>query len=106
MIQIEKSSGNVYADIGTGDPDEMLTKARLVTKIAEIIDERRWTQRKTAEVLGIAQPKLSNLLAGRFRGVSETKLLEYLTRLGQHVQIVVSPAGDAPTSPIELVFAP
>ncbi len=44
MIEIEESSGNVYADLGISDADEMLVKAQLATKIGEIIKSRRWTQ--------------------------------------------------------------
>lgn len=106
MIRIEEGGGNVYADIGAADAGEMLTKARLVAKIGEIIQERGWTQREAAGVLGMTQPKLSALLGGRFRGVSEAKLLECLTRLGQRVQIVVGPAGGVPAGPVEVVFAP
>jgi predicted XRE-type DNA-binding protein len=57
-----------------------------------IITRRKLTQREAAEIVGIPQPKLSNILRGQFRGVSETKLLEALRHLGQDVQIVVKPA--------------
>lgn len=39
--------------------------------------------------MGLTQPKLSGLLRGQFRGVSETKMLECLNRLGRDVQIVI-----------------
>lgn len=92
MIQIEESCGNVYADLGMVDAEEMLVKAQLATKIGEIIKSRRWSQRQAAEVLGMTQPKLSNMLRGQFRGISESKMLDCLARLGRDVQIVVSPA--------------
>lgn len=90
MIEFEKGSTNVYADLGFPDADEMLRKAELATEIGRIIKGRPWTQQKAAAVLGLSQPKLSELLRGRFRGISETKMLEYLTRLGCDVEIVVS----------------
>ena len=34
-VEIHKSSGNVYADLGYPDAEEMLIKARLVRKISE-----------------------------------------------------------------------
>ena len=43
-------------------------------------------------MLGLTQPKVSALLKGQFRGVSERRLLNCLTRLGRDVQIVVKPA--------------
>lgn len=89
MTQIERGSTNVYADLGIGDAGEMLVKAQLATRIGEIIKRRRLTQVQAAELLGISQPKLSNMLRGQFRGISETKMIECLTRLGQNVEIVV-----------------
>lgn len=92
MTLIEKSSGNVYADLGMTDAKEMLVKAQLATKIGEIIKNRKWSQQQAAEVLGITQPKLSQMLRGQFRGISEAKMLECLTLLGRDVQIVIGPA--------------
>ena len=106
MTDYEESSGNVYADIGLADAEEMLVKAQLASKIGEIIKGRRWTQQQAAEVLGMTQPKLSNLLRGQFRGVSEAKMLECLAKLGRDVKIVVGPARRS-TKPghVEVVFA-
>jgi hypothetical protein len=39
----------------------------------------------------MTQPKLSNMLRGRFRGIFEAKMLECMTLLGRDVQIVVKP---------------
>ena len=85
----EVGSRNVYADLGVPDADEMLIKAQLVANIASIIEESRYTQTKAAEILGLTQPKLSRLLRGQFRGFSERKLMDCLTRLGRDVQIVI-----------------
>ena len=90
-IAVEQGSGNVYADLGYPDSESMLVKAQLVSKIAEIVQRRALTQARTAEILGLTQPKVSALLKGRFRGVSEHRLLECLTRLGRDVHIVIKP---------------
>lgn len=89
---IEKSSGNVYADLGLKDAAEMQVKARLATKIGEIIKQHHLTQQQTAEILGMTQPKLSGMLRGQFRGISEAKMLDCLNRLGRDVEIVVRKA--------------
>lgn len=89
MRKIEKGSGNVDADLGITNSDEMFVKAQLSAKIAEIIKLRKMTQMQAAEVLRMPQPKLSNMLRGQFRGISAAKMLECLTRLGRDVQIVV-----------------
>jgi predicted XRE-type DNA-binding protein len=106
MIEIEESSGNVYADLGMADADEMLVKAQLATKIGEIIKGKKWTQQQAADVLGIPQPKLSKMLRGQFRGISEAKMLDCLVRLGRNVQIVVGPARRAAsTGHVAVVFS-
>ena len=89
MSNIERGSTNVYADLGLDNAEEMLVKAQLATKIGDIIKRRKLTQVQAAELLGITQPKLSGLLRGQFRGISEAKMLECLTRLGRDVEIVV-----------------
>ena len=83
---------SVYQDLGYANADEMLIKARLVTEIADQVKRRGLTQTEASELLGFSQPKLSNLLRGQFRGVSEKKLMECLTRLGRDIEIVVRPA--------------
>ena len=98
MIEIEESAGDVYADLGMADANEMIVKAQLATKIGEIIKGRKWSQQQAAEVLGVTQPKLSKMLRGQFRGVSEAKMLDCLLRLGRDVQIVVGPARRAASS--------
>ncbi len=90
VTEFERGSANVYADLGFPDAEEMLRKAELAFEIGKIIKARRWTQQQAAETMGLSQPKLSELLRGRFRGISETKMLEYLARLGCDVEIVVS----------------
>jgi predicted XRE-type DNA-binding protein len=69
-----------------------MVKAQLVAKIADIIRQRGLTQEKAAKLLGLTQLKISKLLKGPFRGISERRLLHCLTRLGRDVQIVVRPA--------------
>jgi predicted XRE-type DNA-binding protein len=92
MIEIEEGSSNVYADLGMVDADEMLVKAKLATKIGEIIKSRKWSQQQAAEVLGLTQPKLSKMLRGQFRGISEAKMLDCLAKLGRNFQIIIGPA--------------
>ncbi len=92
MIEIKESSGNVYADLGRSDAAEMQVKAQLASKIADIIKHRHLTQQQAAEILGLPQPKVSGLIRGRFRGISEAKMIECLNRLGRDVQIVVRKA--------------
>ncbi|MCA1326936.1 helix-turn-helix domain-containing protein [Herbaspirillum sp. alder98] len=103
---IEETNGSVYAALGLPDADEMLVKAQLATKIGEIIKSRKWSQQQSADVLGIPQSKLSKMLRGQFRGISESKMLDCLARLGRDVQIVVGPARSSDSvGSIAVVFA-
>lgn len=105
-IAVEAGSGNVYADLGLRDPDAMLMKAQLVMKIDEIIKRRGLTQTQAGQLLGLPQPKVSALLKGNFRGISERRLMDCLTRLGRDVQVVVKAAPrHRHTGKLSVVFA-
>jgi large subunit ribosomal protein L19e len=67
-------------------------KAQLAAKIGEIIKRRRLTQSKASEIMGIPQPKVSALLRGQFRGISEAKMLDAIASLGREVRIVIGPS--------------
>jgi predicted XRE-type DNA-binding protein len=90
--QYMKGANSVYVDLGRADAAEMLLKAELVTKINDIIKRRRLTQAAAAEILGIPQPKLSKMLRGEFRRISEDRMMRCLVALGHDVRILVKPA--------------
>lgn len=92
MARIHKGSTNVYADLGCADADGMFVKAQLTDRIASLIKARRMTQAEAARLFGMTQPKVSAMLRGQFRGISEDRLMRCLTALGQNVQIVIAPA--------------
>lgn len=89
--EITTSSGNVFEDLGLPDSDEMLVKSNLAIIIQRLIESRGLTQTKAAQVVGLTQPKLSDLLKGKFRGISEAKMMECITRLGRDIRIEVLP---------------
>ncbi len=88
-IDIQVSSGNIFADLGLPNSDEMLMKAELVRQITEILSQRKLNQVQAAEVLGIDQPKVSALMRGKLTGFSTERLFRFLNALGCDVQIVV-----------------
>src|ERR1700676_161304 len=91
-IQVEKSSGNVFADLGLPNSEERLAKAGLATRIASAVRARKLTQARAARVLKIDQPKVSRLLRGQLSGFSAQRLMHFLTLLGSDVEIVVKNA--------------
>ena len=86
------SGGNVFADLGVPNPEEALAKAELAGKISTLIRERKLTQAKAAKLLGIDQPKVSNLLRGHLAGFSLERLMRFLLLLGQDIRITVEAA--------------
>ena len=88
-IKLEKSSGNVFADIGLNTPEERLAKSDLALNIAKIINKRRLSQTKAAKLLGITQPKVSAILNGQLKGFSLGKLMLLMIALDQDIEIVV-----------------
>jgi predicted XRE-type DNA-binding protein len=90
--EIQEGSTNIYQDLGYPDADKMQVKAALAAKIGDIIKKRRFTQTQAGEILGITQPKLSAMLRGQFRGISEAKMIESLNRL-----VFLNPESDLKT---------
>ncbi|MBD2249959.1 helix-turn-helix domain-containing protein [Nostoc parmelioides] len=89
-IQVQASHGNVFADLGLENSDELLVKAELARKISNIITMQQITQTEAAELLGIDQPKVSALMKGKLSGFSTERLFRFLNVLGQDVEIVVT----------------
>ncbi len=91
--RIERGSGNAFADLDLPDADVHLLKAELVAQIDRIVRQRRLTQARAAELLGLSQPDVSRLLRGSFRDYSVERLFRLLTVLGHDVEIVVRKSG-------------
>lgn len=88
-IEFEKSTGNVFADLGPPDAEDRLVKVELARKISKILAERRLNQSDAAALLGVDQPKVSALVRGQLAGFSLERLMRFLNILGRDVQIVV-----------------
>lgn len=87
---VTPGSGNVFEDLGFPNPQEHLTKARLVSEIAKIMKERRLTQAAAAAVFGIDPPKVSAFLDGQFQEFSVYRLMSFIAALGRNVEIVTT----------------
>jgi predicted XRE-type DNA-binding protein len=89
-ITIKPSSGNVFADLGLPDADDLMAKANLALHIRRTIEARKLTQAQAAQLLGLDQPKVSSIVNGRLDGFSTGRLMRFLTDLGCDVKITVS----------------
>ena len=83
------SSGNVFADMGLPDAEELDTKVRLGAALCQIVRRRGLTQAEVSSMLGINQPKVSALLNYKFEGFSIERLMRFLVSLGHDVEISV-----------------
>jgi predicted XRE-type DNA-binding protein len=86
----EKSSGNVFADLGFRNSKQELLKAKLTVEIYKLLKAQGVTQQAAAKLLGTTQAQVSALM--RCKPVSVGRLMEFLTMLGQDVKVTVKPA--------------
>lgn len=93
MSRIERSTGNVFRDLGYADAITHRAKAELVRKLAAVMKERNLTQMAAARIVGVSQPDISRLLKGHLRDVSVERLLRMLQLLDCQVDIIVQHAG-------------
>jgi predicted XRE-type DNA-binding protein len=93
----EPESGNIFADLDRPDAEELQAKANLAHVIVNIVEDNRWSQRKAASVLEIAESEISDLMRGKLRGFSRERLERFLNVPGMEIRIQVSPrpAGSA-----------
>ena len=88
----EHSSGNVFADLGFRNSKQELLKAQLTVEIYKNLKARALTQQEAAKLLGTTQAQVSALMRCKPVSVSVGRLMEFLTILGQDVQVTVKPA--------------
>jgi predicted XRE-type DNA-binding protein len=89
---VEASGGNVFADIGLANSAQELLKAELILQVHRLLKERNLSQAETAKLLRTTQPQVSALMALKPVAISIGRLMEFLTILGQDVQVSVKPA--------------
>lgn len=103
-VEIEASTGNVFADLELPDADKLKIKSGLTIEITKAIRERGLTQAEAAQRMGLTQPKVSALQRGEFSNFSERKLMDCLNRLGYDIEIRVH-ATKAPVGHLMLTHA-
>jgi predicted XRE-type DNA-binding protein len=91
-IRVREGSGNVFADLGFPNPEREQLKARLTLQIYRLIKDRTLTQAEAGRILGIKQPHVSGLMRGQSGAFSVERLMDFLTALGQDVEITLRPA--------------
>ena len=89
-INVQAGSGSVFADLGYADAKERTLKVELAMEVNRVLKERKLTQAKAAELLGIVQPHVSDLVRYRLNRFSVERLMQFLTQLGKDVEIRIA----------------
>jgi predicted XRE-type DNA-binding protein len=87
-----KGTDNVLADLEFEDAEELSAKAVLAVKLNELIEKRGLNQTEAAGIIGMTQPKVSQVRRYKLQNISLERLMQALVSLDQHVEIVVRPA--------------
>jgi predicted XRE-type DNA-binding protein len=90
-IVFEEGSGNVFADLGLDDSEELVLRAQIGFYVFTILERRQLKQREIAAILGIAQSDVSHLMNGHYSRFTTDKLLDFLKRLDHKVTIQIAP---------------
>jgi predicted XRE-type DNA-binding protein len=93
-VEVQRSSGNVYADLALPDAEKLKIKTGLVIEIRKAMRTLGLTQQAAAKRMGIPQAKVSGMMHGDFTNLSERKLMDCLNRLGYDIEIKVRPAAE------------
>jgi predicted XRE-type DNA-binding protein len=93
-VAFRRSSGNVFADLGLENADELLVKADLAHAINEEIRARGLTQADAGQVAGLTQPQVSNIARMKLDDFSQERLQTVLRRLGVDVEITLHRRSD------------
>jgi predicted XRE-type DNA-binding protein len=87
----EESSGNVFIDLGYPEAEavNIVARLQLMMQIEGIIKERGWTQEQAAKILGLRQPRVSELMSSRSEKFTVDMLMKLFDRLGKQVVLTV-----------------
>jgi predicted XRE-type DNA-binding protein len=88
---MQPSSGNVFADLGfdAEEAQNLKVRADLMIELTKLIESRGLTQAAAARLLGVTQPRISDLVRGKIDRFSVDSLIEMLGRAGATVSVAV-----------------
>lgn len=91
-VKITPSSGNVFRDLGFSreEAEHLLVRSDLMIAVQKAVERRGLKQAEAAKILGVTQPRVSDLLRGRIDLFSTDALIDMLARLGIRVRLVLS----------------
>lgn len=92
-VRARRSTGNVFRDLGFGEEEaeNLKIRADLMIELTKLIEAQGLTQASAAELLGVTQPRVSDLMRGKIDRFSVDSLIEMLGHAGACVSVVVTP---------------
>jgi predicted XRE-type DNA-binding protein len=89
------AEGNVFADLDLPDPELLLLKSGMQRTVVNMVKARGLTQDEAAKLLGMRQPHVSKLLAGKFDAITLDRLVKCLMALGAEMMVQITPPAHA-----------
>ncbi len=95
--RIRRSSGDVFRDLGFApqEAENLRVRSELMIALSKLIEKRKLTQNEAAELLGVTQPRISDLMRGKIDRFSADSLIEMLGRAGMRVRFTTTRRGSA-----------
>jgi len=108
MAKVTKSSGNVFEDLGfdASESENLKLRAQLMRELEELIHNKRLTQSEAAELLGIHQSRVSDLIRGKIDRFSIDMLVKLLAKTGRQAEIKVKRDTSLASSPVSFDAIP
>ena len=90
-LRMTRSTGNVFRDVGFSaeEAEHLRVRAELMVALQKTISKQALKQAKAARLLGVTQPRVSDLMRGRIDLFSADTLIDMLTRLGAGIRVTV-----------------
>jgi predicted XRE-type DNA-binding protein len=88
-IEVYEGSGNVFADLGLQDAEELYTRAKIGFQVLTILQNRKLQDEEVATLLNIEPPDVTLLMRGRFHHFTVERLLSFLKKLDQELTLLI-----------------
>ena len=87
--KIQRSKRNVFRDLGfdIDESENLRIRSDLMIELSELIQNKGWTQVQAAELMGVSQPRISDLVRGKIDRFSIDSLIAMLGSAGVRVRI-------------------
>ncbi len=92
-VKLTRSSGNVFRDLGFSaeEAEYLQVRSELMANLQKMIKARGLKRAEAAELLGVTQPRISDLMRGRIDLFSIDTLMDMLAGLGIRAKLVLHP---------------